>query len=381
MYTEVFNRTAPEKREYLQIVERSDGETVFSASHESYYMRLELEELYPLIFGKNSPEEYYVKVFSLDDLPEKYAYMRFIFRDIQIGMHEYFQREGVSELDQSQMDEEKTEILAQRSAAMSRAENWEESYNLLMEMLPIVLKQEKEGKDRTVTLACTYSKLATLASNMDRPAEEKQWQEEVYRLKDRILAHIDDDNAESAVFSLAEAEMEKARKCQTQGEKQEAQRLMSDAIRQMDGRCDHITEWITLFQCLGNYAFLLDEEEPEKSLDYYHKALDLARDQLLEQIPSCQMAIVTLYNNLAWVLWNRLGRDEAIMYYLRGIDILEGYQARGQQDPETLAIDMHHLSEKLVDVYRKTGRMAEAERLTKRVKNWMKKAVIEKEAE
>ena len=377
MYTEVFNRTAPEKREYLQIVERSDGETVFSASHESYYMRLELEELYPLIFGKNSPEEYYVKVFSLDDLPEKYAYMRFIFRDIQIGMHEYFQREGVSELDQAQMDDEKIEVLAQRSAAMSRTENWEESYNLLMEMLPIVLKQEKEGKDSTVTLAVTYSKLATLSYNMNRPAEEKQWNEKIYRMKDRILAHMDDDNAESAVFALAEVEMEMARECQAQGEKQEAIRLMNDAISQMEGRCGHITEWITLFQCLGNYAFLLDEDEPEKSLDYYHKALDLARDQLLEQIPSCQMAIVTLYNNLAWVLWNRLGRDEAIMYYLRGIDILEGYQARGQQNPETIATDMLHLSEKLVDIYRKNGRMAEAERLERRVKEWLKEAGIE----
>ena len=76
-----------------------------------------------------------------------------------------------------------------------------------------------------------------------------------------------------------------ARECQALGDKEEALRLMSDASSQMDGRCSHVIEWITLFQCVGNYAFLLDEDEPEKSLDYYHKALEIARDQLLEELP------------------------------------------------------------------------------------------------
>ncbi len=365
-YTEVFNHRFPEKREYLQVIEKENGETIFSASHESCYMRIELGDIYPHIFGKKKPEEYYVKASSLDELPEQYRYMRFIFREIQVKMHEWMRANGISVPDGAEAEDEKTEILAQRSAWYARQENWEESYRLLREMLPLVKAQDKAGRDRTVILAVTYAKLAALSKYMERPEEAKKWKEEICRLKDRIMSRADDGSARQAVFALAEAEADMAAECHEQGRFSEEKKLLEEALSRIDGRCEDITEWAALFRCLGNYAFAIDGEEPERSLEYYRSALDIARDQMLDRIPGCRMAIVTLYNNTAWVLWNRLGRDEAIVYYLRAVDMLEGYRARKQVDEEEYRENIDKFVEKLCEIYVKTGREADAERLKKR---------------
>lgn len=65
------------------------------------------------------------------------------------------------------------------------------------------------------------------------------------------------------------------------------------------------------------------------------------------------------------------------MYHLRGLDILEGYQAKGQQDPETIAKDLLYMSEMLDDIYRKTNSTEDAKRHKERVKAWLENVGIE----
>ena len=45
---------------------------------------------------------------------------------------------------------------------------------------------------------------------------------------------------------------------------------------------------------------------------------------------------LTGFNNHAWVLWNRLASEEAIIYYGRAIDLIEGYLSTGTPDPEQM---------------------------------------------
>jgi len=69
IYMESFNCLEPGRREYFQIQQQKSG-IFFSATHESIYMRMELGDIYPSIFGKSNDIEYWIHVKSLDDIPE-----------------------------------------------------------------------------------------------------------------------------------------------------------------------------------------------------------------------------------------------------------------------------------------------------------------------
>ena len=73
-YAEAFNSNRPESREYLQVVKRN-GKYHYSASHESYYMRIEMGVLYKYYFKEAEPENYFIEIDDLKDLDEKYWYL------------------------------------------------------------------------------------------------------------------------------------------------------------------------------------------------------------------------------------------------------------------------------------------------------------------
>lgn len=73
-YAEFFNTTQPEYNEYLQI-RKSKTRTIFSASHHSYFLRMEYGSLYETYFGDSPAEEYLFEIQSLDEIG-KYSYFQ-----------------------------------------------------------------------------------------------------------------------------------------------------------------------------------------------------------------------------------------------------------------------------------------------------------------
>ena len=148
----------------------------------------------------------------------------------------------------------------------------------------------------------------------------------------------------------------------------EAKKLLKDALDLLEGRCNHLQNWITLFQLYTKYAYAIDREFPEKSAGYSRKAIAVVNAQHLDREPAIQMMVVTLYNNYAWVLWNKLGREEAVIYYGRAIELLEGYLLEGSQEESVVKAQLKHLGEAFHKLYLSSNREKEASRLKERLK-------------
>lgn len=97
IFAETFNHSQPEYKEYIQIVKRN-GKYTYSASHESYFMKYQLGDLYTMYFGEPPKEEYYIKISDLKDLDRKYYYFAQSFRNLQKTIEENEYLNGVAKL-------------------------------------------------------------------------------------------------------------------------------------------------------------------------------------------------------------------------------------------------------------------------------------------
>ena len=129
-----------------------------------------------------------------------------------------------------------------------------------------------------------------------------------------------------------------------------------------------MASWGSLANCLLSYAFQIDGEEPERSLEYTERVLDIIRDQSLDRRPPYHEFTFLALNNHAWVLWNRLASEEAIIYYGRAIDLIEGYLTTGTPDPEQMRENLEKEAYELYKIYQATGKKREADRLTARMR-------------
>ena len=126
-------------------------------------------------------------------------------------------------------------------------------------------------------------------------------------------------------------------------------------------------DWSTQFEIYGNYAWQLESNDLPKAVNMYRKSIAIARDHHLDQDPRCASAVVSISNNLAWVLWNRLGSEEAILHYGRAIDLLESYLTTDIIPRETVLAKLAHIGGNFNTLYLDTSRMRESEGLKTRL--------------
>ncbi|SEG36501.1 hypothetical protein SAMN04487934_11816 [Eubacterium ruminantium] len=79
---EAFNQVQPEYKEYIQIQKKND-KYIYTASHESYFMKYQLGDIYHIYFGNPPKEEYYINITDLSDLDSKYYYFAEFFKHLQ----------------------------------------------------------------------------------------------------------------------------------------------------------------------------------------------------------------------------------------------------------------------------------------------------------
>ena len=123
------------------------------------------------------------------------------------------------------------------------------------------------------------------------------------------------------------------------------------------------------FEVYQAYAFILDAKQPEEAETYYLKALKEATKHHLDQDRFSAAAVAATYNNYAWVLWNKLGSEEAIIYYGRAIELTESYLENGTLSSEQARKNLAHYGDALIRIYEATSRQKEKERLIKRLIN------------
>lgn len=369
-YVEAFNTNNPELQEYFQIVEIPGKGCTFTVSHESCYMRMELGEIYPTYFGVPDREmEYFINVKDLDELQDEKLHYKYIFKDLLLFMHMYLRETYGVEIPEETILDEQIENKVNFGTYCMNTSEIDEAERYLAEAYELMKKRGIREKTDLTLMISTARKLAAIASEKEDEAAAYNWNTECLSYKEaleKVLEEADDETIDEAATSLATACDQMAMYAFQKGNNERGMECLTDAIRFFTGRCHDEFDWRRLANCLVGYAYRIDNDDPEKSLEYTGKALDIIRDHALErQCWNHNLTVVAL-NNHAWVLWNRLSSEEAIIYYGRCIDLIEGYLAGTTPDPDRMREELEKEIYALYGIYKATGKEKEANRLKKR---------------
>ena len=373
-YIEAFDTANPEERRYLQIKESAD-EIVYSASHESYFLRYELGELYEAYYGDAKPPEYYICTSDRQELRNKDIFLSFAFDELLQHMHERFAEEGLTDISTEDIKRESVRVLMQRAVALRNCGKDKEAIPLLKECLDKFI----EDND-IVPIICTYNKLYHSWSAVGDKAKANENLQKCVDYAPELKKLMDDGvDVQGAAPSVAEGLLFTADRLQRQDLERgvtenidKVKEMVLSCIDILEGGCDCENDWIILFQAYQKYGFIIDSVDAEKSLEYTIRAIEIARDQNLVSIDGLKLPIAILYNNHAWVLWNKLGSEEAIIYYGQCIDLLEGYLRQGSVDEKEAKAMLARVGTALLELYENTGKTREADNLRKRLRRIIK---------
>lgn len=369
-YMEAFNTQQPERREYFQIIE-CDEEKRFTASHESYYMWLELGDIYTAYFTPKMQEpEFFINVKDLNELEGKEKYYKMIFHDLLTGMHQFAHQNYGLQVSEEELESEKISSLTQQAVAFYHSNKLQEAISALEEAYDRMKKLPQHEWLSSCIVTC--SKLADHYRDIGDDELCDKWYQECLSYNTVLQEAIKsapqgNDSLGDAPISMAYAYMHFSNK-NLFTDRDKVIRYLQEAIVLFEGRCNNIPSWGSYAYCLTSFASQIDGEEPERALEYTEKALDIVRDQGLDRIQAYHNLSYVLLNNHGWVLWNKLSSEEAIIYYGRAIDLIEGYLVTGTQDPERMKSALAKEAWELYKIYKATNKEREADRLLKKMK-------------
>jgi len=373
IYIEMFNRSHPEQREYFQMIETSDHVCTYTASHESYYMQIEMGDIFELYFTKKREPEYYLQSNDQDfnKLDKRY---QIIFNTLRHYLHTYARAEdSFVKIPDDQFYKEESEFFAEMFVTSMQTGDTQRARAALQEqetaMASCSLPKAKRLLLQTVIDARKY----TVARAEENSKEIEQYRKAIISRKDQAL-NLEKELGEDApiVFtSIANALLDQWRFQQIHNDNSQEQNLLEEILELMDHNAfsnekEYSRERFEVYQA---YAFCLDEKVPEKAEQYYQRALKEATKHHLDQNQFSAAAVAGTYNNYAWVLWNKLGSEEAIIYYGRAIELMETYLENGMLKPEYAKKQLSHYGLALMKIYDATSRQKELERLVKRLLN------------
>lgn len=363
IYIEAFNGNEPGKREYLQIVENMDGTMTYSASHESYFLRIDMGDLYPVYFKEDRKPEYYIYAHSFEEIPKGYHHYKFIYNELLLTLHEETKKHGGFVMpEEDKIRDEQIQKYLQQSAMASMSEHYEESVRLLEQALPLL--EEKGEQD---SLIITYWKLAVTNSNNGNREAAHKWYDRIYDQKESFLKRLNsgEEILPDAIQSYAEAVAIKYTEARDQEDEELMMKYLLEIMDVLDGRCTYDQMWELYYTILNNYAYLIDSEEPERALEYYEKALEIAKTQGFSSNPKMQGDLMSVYNNVGWVMWNRLSDSDAVVYYSTGLALAEQtYATKSIPVPRSIHF-IGHIGTALYQIYEALGKESSMNRIRK----------------
>ena len=366
IYIEAFNDEQPERREYYQIVEYQDGKTRYTCTHESCFMQLEMgQDLYEVYFGEKREPEYFIDTDKNEFKGEQFRY-RVIFNRLKMIMHDYVMKNGgFFQLDMNRIREEKVELLVEEGVQQNLMNHEEEAVRFFKEAIQ-VLESLGAPKRKLPSYLCTCFKIAMTLDHMGNP-EAQDWWNRMVSLKDKALK-LEGKDLGIAASCIVEAVMRDYRKSRwNDSDEEQAKKDIEEALYLIEHYQAASDDWITQFEARSGHAFMIEEDDLEESLREYRRALTIARNHHLDQVPQCADAVSVVYNNYAWVLWNKCGSEEAILHYGRAIDLQESYLFSGIVKRETVLKQLKHMGSALNNIYVATSRPSESKRLKERL--------------
>lgn len=369
-YIEQYDSAAPEKKQYFQVIESKDGVT-YSASHESAFLWMELNEIYSDIFpGKEEPK-FFIKIEKNEDLWSLPLRERFIFQSLQTEMHKHL-KESMGDyagIDDEELINEDLANIAQHGTWSFLHGQYEDALNYNQRLLNgVKWLEEHTGKSMISVILTTLSKIETCYANLGNTEEAKKYSDKVLACKPELYDALDagEEELSGAVDSYTQELMYRAQDAQDNGDQGKVADYSREIISllERDENCFSCPE--TLFIAYTKYAFILDEENrSEEAIELYEKGERLIRKYHLEK-GRYRRNVLSFYNNYAWVLWNRFQNQEAIIYYGKVIDMAEDAINEGNDSVATVD-SLEHFANGLHKLYEQTGKKKEAERLEKRL--------------
>ncbi len=367
IYMEAFNDKEPEKREYFQVVEYRDGTCRYTASHESCFLRLEMGmDLYSAYYGVKQEPEYFLDSPDNAFTGDQVRY-RFIFSSMKSYLDEYFlEKEGLVQPDPDMVEREKTETLTEKAVQLFHAEQYEESVHVLHEVLDLI--GTEVSSDDLCVYICTCAKVAMTYCQMDQEEAEDEWWQKVLSMKERVLNEVKDGN-QSALSCIVDAYVHFYRKLH-RADDDGAYDSLAKALSLIEEHIPSFDKWPVLFEVYFSWAWHLEETDLDQCITYYRKAIAVARNHHLDQIPWCAQSVATTYFNFGWVLWNLAGSEEAIIPLGRALELMEDYDANHRISHETVLARMEHYGQELLTLYQQTSRTREAQDLVNHLREY-----------
>ena len=363
-YLEAFNTQFPERNEYFQIIRTDEGYT-YSVTHESLYMQIELRDLYPAYFGKKKEPHYVVYTNDLFETAKADTYYKLVFTELRHMLNEVLRDRFHVTFEGDEIQED-IDLYAQQTAMAMHSGRYQESIRINKKLYELCLQREGDPDlTKLATTIITAWKIASGYGALNDDASEESWYREALKYEDELNARWEDgdDHAINAGASLMDAYMYLFNKARHEGNKEKAKSSVLCAIRWGKRSLSEDTAF-SYINALAAYAFAIDSEEPEKAIEVTGEAIRIIRKYHLENDLAYIELISLILNNHAWVLWNRLGSEEAVIYYGQEIDLVSA--ALEETDDLKLRKKLNHAGHGLYGIYCDTGREKEKERLVKR---------------
>lgn len=373
-YAEQYDAEVPEEKQYFQVVE-TDGKIVYTASHESVFMWIEMGDLYSVIFGEREEPRYFIHIENEKDLYDLPIRTRFIFNSLTTQIHTYVNQfsSGFVKKDDLDILHEQIERAAEIATWTNINGDFEASLDHNLTVLDMAKEcEERYGTNEISTIIATMQKISILHGKMGNQDSSREWQDKIMEYHDRVLecANDEDENARKAPALFAHTLIDQANRAQVEGNIDHVKKYSAEAISLLEPRCQNVKDACSLFQAYLRYSFWLDEEnKSDIAIGYYEKAEKLLRKYHIEKEMYWQV-ITSFYNNYAWVLWNRFENEEAIIYYGKAIEYAEDIIDEGRSDVDNVRKELQHYAEELYKLYLQTDKKKESERLQNRIKEY-----------
>ncbi len=368
VYVEAFNTSHPEMREYMQIIMYRDGTCRYTAAHESCFMQIEMgQDLYEAIFGPKREPEFFIDT-DRNDFSGPQVRYRFIFNRLKVLLDEFAMKNvpGMIDIDPHALTNEKIEVLVEKGVLAAQEGRQEAAAAAFREAIKAMEDVGAPGNDCLASYVCTCCKLA----NLVQAPEAEEWWSRIIALEEAVKKAVKDgrEDCKGALSCVTEALIHDFVKNSRQQNNDRAKESIKEAVALIEEFNAAEDDWSMQFEAYSDLAYYTENDDLEASLKYYRRSITIARDHHLDQDPRCARAVAVQYNNYAWVLWNKCGSEEAVLYYGRAIELLESYLYSGIVDHDTVLTDLDHMGFALHDIYVSTSRTREAERLSARLK-------------
>ena len=368
-YIEVFNNQQPEKREYFQMIENWKGECRYTASHESCFLGIEMEGFFEAYYPREDEPEYYLQETdkTFDQMSERHQK---IFRMLRFRLHQYMESEfGTEEIPAIKYHREAVDYLLENSETIRQAGVHQEASKELDRAESMIPTCEYTPEEELVKRLFLLWKRYILASDTGNQKKAASLEKEILSQLDKIKAIEKSIEQPGEVYDIfIRLLMSRYQQIHTEGDgnTSEVVRQAVDLIEN-HGACAKEGFFVPRFLFYSAYAFELDSTDVNAAEEYYLKAIQEVKKHHIDTLPGLIRDAAGLYNNYAWVLWNKMGSEEAVIYYGRAIEIMETALGNGAIPKEQAIKALEHFGDALLSIYEETSRDRERARLLKRL--------------